>query len=194
MPACARRLGGAPALLGRASEVGSFVRHGAERGYIEIELEEPNQASGRLIIKREIKKSDNSSKWFLAGKQSNAKQVKQRLKVLKVQVDNLCQFLPQDRVGDFTQMDAEKLLKETMLAILGTTHVDMLEELVALQKQQSMGVDESKQQQESLERLKDEVKQSMRDVKRIQARTPTHKLPHSDNPILKNHTEIYDRK
>lgn len=34
-----------------------------------------------------------------------------------IQVDNLCQFLPQDRVQDFTKMNAQELLHNTQISV-----------------------------------------------------------------------------
>jgi hypothetical protein len=36
---------------------------------------------------------------------------------MMLQVDNLCQFLPQDRVSDFSSMDMYALLENTLKAI-----------------------------------------------------------------------------
>jgi hypothetical protein len=38
---------------------------------------------------------------------------------LHIQVDNLCQFLPQDKVPEFAKMDAQTLLQATQLAVRG---------------------------------------------------------------------------
>jgi hypothetical protein len=45
-------------------------------------------------------------------------------------VDNMCQFLPQERIGEFSRMDKVKLLAESIKAIgsgdLYDTHVDIV--------------------------------------------------------------------
>jgi len=38
---------------------------------------------------------------------------------LGVQVDNLCTFLPQEKVGQFTQLNPQQLLLETEKALCG---------------------------------------------------------------------------
>jgi structural maintenance of chromosomes protein 5 len=45
-------------------------------------------------------------------------------------VDNMCQFLPQERIGEFSRMDKVKLLAESIKAIgsgdLYETHVEIV--------------------------------------------------------------------
>ena len=38
-----------------------------------------------------------------------------------IQVDNLCTFLPQEKVGQFTQLNPQQLLVETERALHGAT-------------------------------------------------------------------------
>jgi len=40
-------------------------------------------------------------------------QVEDLVNKLNIQVDNLCQFLPQDRVADFSKMNPQLLLENT---------------------------------------------------------------------------------
>jgi chromosome segregation ATPase len=40
-------------------------------------------------------------------------QVEDLVTKLNIQVDNLCQFLPQDRVADFSKMNPQQLLENT---------------------------------------------------------------------------------
>jgi chromosome segregation ATPase len=40
-------------------------------------------------------------------------QIEDLLRKLNIQVDNLCQFLPQDRVADFPKMSPQQLLENT---------------------------------------------------------------------------------
>jgi hypothetical protein len=40
-------------------------------------------------------------------------QVEDLVTKLNIQVDNLCQFLPQDRVADFSKMNSHQLLENT---------------------------------------------------------------------------------
>ena len=44
-------------------------------------------------------------------------QVEQTVARLGIQVDNLCQFLPQDKVSDFARMTQQELLENTEKAV-----------------------------------------------------------------------------
>lgn len=46
-----------------------------------------------------------------------ALQVEELVASLNIQVSNLCQFLPQDRVADFVKMSNTELLTNTMQAV-----------------------------------------------------------------------------
>ena len=90
-------------MTGRGKEVGEYVKQGKEQGCIEVEIFR-NHKKGNLIVRREITKN-NESKFYLQGQRANYKEVESTLKKLNIQIDNLCQFLPQDRVVEFAKMN-----------------------------------------------------------------------------------------
>lgn len=90
-------LGGQPKLLGRADKINAFVKRGCERGEIELDLY--RKKGGLLKILRCINSTDNSSKWFINGRPSKQEVVKTEIEKLNIQLTNLCQFLPQDKVS-----------------------------------------------------------------------------------------------
>lgn len=108
-------LGWPPSLLGRASELKAFVKNGCEEGFIEIELKGP-LGKPNLVIRRHLNAADNKSIWKLNGAETTQKEVQMRVQALNVQVDNLCTFLPQDKVSSFAQMTPQQLLRETQKA------------------------------------------------------------------------------
>ena len=65
-----------------------------------------------LTIKREITR-ENKSAYYINGAVSTQREVNRRVTGLGIQVDNLCQFLPQDRVSDFAKMTPAEVLQET---------------------------------------------------------------------------------
>ena len=91
---CALAIGlaGSTKLLGRSSELKEFVKRGEESGYSEITLRgvDPDRPT---VVKREIKRKDGSSRWWLNGVPMNQERVKREMTQLGVQLDNLCQFL-----------------------------------------------------------------------------------------------------
>ncbi|KAI9329102.1 P-loop containing nucleoside triphosphate hydrolase protein [Obelidium mucronatum] len=104
--AIALGLGGKPDILGRAKELKEFVKKNQNEATIEIELKTKD---GSVIVERSFKQNSNTSTWKL----DCEKQVKECIQKLNIQVDNLCQFLPQDKVSEFANLKPESLLVET---------------------------------------------------------------------------------
>jgi structural maintenance of chromosomes protein 5 len=98
--------------LGRATELNSFVKHGYDQGYVEIELKGPI-GKPNLVIRRNINSKNKTSTWLLNGKSANKGTVDKAVEKCDVQVSNLCSFLPQDRVNEFAKLKPEELLVET---------------------------------------------------------------------------------
>ncbi|XP_069430200.1 structural maintenance of chromosomes protein 5 isoform X4 [Ovis canadensis] len=107
-------LAGKPAFMGRADKVGFFVKRGCSKGMVEIEL---FRTSGNLVITREIDVAKNQSLWFINKKSANQKIVEEQVAALNIQVGNLCQFLPQDKVGEFAKLSKIELLEATEKSI-----------------------------------------------------------------------------
>ncbi|XP_033093011.1 structural maintenance of chromosomes protein 5 isoform X3 [Trachypithecus francoisi] len=107
-------LAGKPAFMGRADKVGFFVKRGCSRGMVEIEL---FRASGNLVITREIDVAKNQSFWFINKKSTTQRVVEEQVAALNIQVGNLCQFLPQDKVGEFAKLSKIELLEATEKSI-----------------------------------------------------------------------------
>lgn len=107
-------LGGKLSLLGRAQSVADFIKYGCSKGKIELELF--NEDGDNYIIHREIHK-DNKSVWTINGRPATHRSVDDLVAQKNIQVGNLCQFLPQEKVADFAKMTAEELLDNTEKAI-----------------------------------------------------------------------------
>lgn len=112
--------------------------HEKDTATIEIEIEPPS-VKGKLdlekcmgfkpphVFKRVIDRSMGAesgrgigaSKYYINGRPTNIKTVKDLVQdVYQIQVDNLCTFLPQDKVGSFSGFNAQALLIETEKALL----------------------------------------------------------------------------
>ena len=57
-------------------------------------------------------------------------------KKFNIQVDNLCQFLPQDRVVSFAKLSAQELLVETEKAVGGQVLLDAHQALILRKREQ----------------------------------------------------------
>ncbi|XP_054033741.1 structural maintenance of chromosomes protein 5 [Dryobates pubescens] len=107
-------LAGKPSFIGRADKVGLFVKQGCLKGVVEIEL---SKVPNNIVITREIQVTNNTSSWFINRKPVTLKTVEEQIASLNIQVDNLCQFLPQDRVGEFAKLSKIELLEATEKSI-----------------------------------------------------------------------------
>ena len=132
--------GGAPANLGRGKELRQFVKSGCDSGYVQVELYDPR--GGQLpntrgpVIRRVLFAKDNTSNWLVNGIVRTESDVRDIFTKFNVQVDNLCQFMPQDRVLDFTTMNDVDKLKEVQRAVLPKHVSDLHEEIIKKQAEQ----------------------------------------------------------
>jgi chromosome segregation ATPase len=163
-------LGYSPKHLGRAGSVKEFVKHGKDTATIEIELQKRPKDPKNFVIKVQIRREQNNQKWWLNGKESNHKTVQMLMRKFKIQVDNLCQFLPQDRVVEFAACTPVDLLRETLRAAAP-------EEMLAWQKQlQDLDKDKKELEQsthadeETLRNLENRQQGLQTDVDRLQER------------------------
>ncbi|EAT84890.1 chromosome structural maintenance protein 5 [Parastagonospora nodorum] len=102
--------------LGRAKELGHFVKNGSDEAMIEIELAAGPGMKSNPVVRRMIRKSDGKSIFWINGKNAGKNTVLSLCKQFSIQIDNLCQFLPQDRVVEFARMSDVDRLRETQRA------------------------------------------------------------------------------
>lgn len=164
-------LGYDPKFLGRAKDVSEFVKHGADEAFIEIELERQVGTKGsHPVIRCNIKRDGNKAMYSINKRPFSAKQVKHEMGRYGVQIDNLCQFLPQDRVVEFAGMTPIELLKSTQRAVASQEMIDWHEQLKVLRKSQRELQVMKKAQDDELASLEAQHKRQEADVQRIQER------------------------
>lgn len=147
-------------MLGRASEVETFIANGEDDGEIEIEL--VNTLGGpNPVIRREIRRNQKpKSLFYWNDSQSSGKAVREKcLAEYNITVDNLCTFLPQDRVGSFSGFDSKQLLIETEKSLsadqkLYTTHQKLIQE----QEKMRGGGNQKGNLEDKLQQLQQEAK------------------------------------
>ncbi len=106
------------------------------------------------------------------GEKQTEMAVKSKLHNLRIHVDNLCTFLPQDRVASFAQLDPEGLLLETEKTLLHGD-IDMLEthnELCAIQEKSEERLDREQCIATELEVLRTKESTMKRGVERLRQR------------------------
>jgi len=109
---------------------GKAMRDGVPitKGFVETELWEGNGPGKNLVVKVEFTIEDKQT-WTLDGAPSTKKAVREAMKSLNIHVDNPLQFLPQDKVGQFSNLSPVELLKYTEMAIgpeLHAKHNDLI--------------------------------------------------------------------
>lgn len=109
-------LGYPPAVLGRAQTIGEFVKHGKETAIIEVELQKRPQDRANYVVRLKIGREQNSRTFWLNSKPATMKVIQKLMRTLRIQIDNLCQFLPQDKVAGFAAYNSVDLLDKTLQA------------------------------------------------------------------------------
>ncbi|CAN6485956.1 unnamed protein product [Victoria cruziana] len=167
---CAIALGlaGEPQLLGRASSIGAYVKRGEETGYIKVSLR-GSTAEEIICITRKID-IHNKSEWQINGKAAPKRDVIDVIQRFNIQVGNLTQFLPQDRVSEFAKLSPIQLLEETEKAVgdpeLPVKHHTLVDKSRELKKLELT----VKQNSETLNQLKALNAEQEKDVKRVRHR------------------------
>ncbi|OWF46168.1 Structural maintenance of chromosomes protein 5 [Mizuhopecten yessoensis] len=160
-------LGGKIGLLGRAQQAAEFIKYGKQKGIIELELF--NTDGDNYVIVREIHRN-NQSQWNVNGRGATLKAVEELVMSKNIQVGNLCQFLPQEKVADFAKMTQEELLENTEKAV---GPPDMYENHMKLKEARN----ESRSLKQGFENLEERLAQNInknsrleQDVKNFQER------------------------
>jgi chromosome segregation ATPase len=84
-----------------------------EKGWVELELKGMREGDENIVIRRDLERASNRSSYRMDGAPATQALVHEKVQELGIHVNNLCTFLPQEKVGKFTEMDPEKLLMET---------------------------------------------------------------------------------
>ncbi|KAH7926802.1 P-loop containing nucleoside triphosphate hydrolase protein [Leucogyrophana mollusca] len=169
--ACAICLGlnWSPSVLGRATELNSFVKNNKDSGYIEIELKGP-KGEPNLVIRRNLNAKSNGSTFLLNGHSATGREITNRMAKLNVQVGNLCSFLPQDKVSEFAQMTPQQLLRETQRAAGDTNLTSWHDTLISSGKELKKLQELLNAERDQLRTMEERNAQLERDVQRYQER------------------------
>ncbi|KAM8707516.1 hypothetical protein ACLKA7_005060 [Drosophila subpalustris] len=145
-------LGGDPQLLDRSSSISDYIKSNKNSATITITIygreNDCKEAFKRII------NNNGDSRFFVNSKDMSKTKFLKIIASYNIQVSNLCQFLPQDRVQDFSKMNPQELLVNTMSSVcdqeliqnfndlkemrvkLLSAHADRAKEKDSLQKEQ----------------------------------------------------------
>jgi chromosome segregation ATPase len=144
-------LGYSSSVLGRASAFGEFVKHGKDEAEIEVELQKKPEDAENYVVGLCIKREDNSRKFTLNGQRVPHKEVQKLMRSLRIQIDNLCQFLPQDKVAEFAGLSPVELLEKTL-------HAAAPEEMIDWQLQLKEDYKLQRDLQKNAEKIREELR------------------------------------
>ncbi|KAL2314493.1 hypothetical protein POMI540_1912 [Schizosaccharomyces pombe] len=145
-------LGWPPKLLGRAKEAREFIKYGKNTATIEIEMKYRDDET--VTITRQISQ-DKSSSFSINREACATSSITSLMDTFNVQLNNLCHFLPQDRVAEFAQLDPYSRLMETERAIDHEGLLPAHEKLIDLRKREREILQNKNQGQSTLNSLKD---------------------------------------
>lgn len=184
---CALALGlGYPTnVLGRATKYSEYVTHGRDSATIEIELQKRPQDQSNHVVRLQITRESNNRRFWLNKREVTVKKIQSIVSKLRIACDNLCQFLPQEKVAEFAGLTPVQLLHETLRAAAPEEMINWQVDLKGLFKDYK-GVKsrrdtdkvqlldyENRQQglQADVDRLKEReaIKQNVQDIKKARA-------------------------
>lgn len=186
-------LAGKPEFIGRSKQVEDFIKNGCDSSTIEIYLKDDPRIDleflgsghykirsgsgydGLLKVTRVLEKRVKVGKTTEKRKKQeytvndlpvSETNIRNLIAKFSIQLDNLCQFLSQERVEEFAKLKPEKLLEETIRSI-DSSLLDLLEELKQLQVSEIDLTKEIQSNTENLKKLKNEEQTYQREVKLI---------------------------
>ncbi|RAL11041.1 DNA repair ATPase SMC5 [Aspergillus homomorphus CBS 101889] len=163
-------LGWGPQHLGRAKDTGEYVKHGCREAIIEIELAGGPRYRRNPVVSRTIKRDGNKSSFMINGKQASRQQVLRLAQSFAIQIDNLCQFLPQDKVSEFAALTPIELLNSTQRAAAGDEMVEWHANLKSLRAEQKKLQADNQGDRDLLTNLEERQEMQRADVERMRQR------------------------
>lgn len=100
---------GMPKTIGKTKDISEYIRFGCKEAEIIVEVFFNNR-----IYKMSRKITQSQNQYFIDSKMVLQKEYYRFLDEMKIDVNNLCTFLPQERVGEFSRMNPKELLEEML--------------------------------------------------------------------------------
>lgn len=158
-------LGGKIDLIRRKS-TDSMIKSGESQSRIEIVLS-AGEDKPPVTIERVLTLKLTKLKWKIDGSASDAATVSKIVKRLNIQLDNLCHFLPQERVAEFATLSPEKLLLEMERTIGDNTLLEKHQLLIDLDQSLVEVSAKVESAQESIDALRDDVEKYSREAEKF---------------------------
>lgn len=157
-------------ILGRAKDLHEFVRHGCDQASIELEIK-GHPGKTNAVVRLVILKEGGKKSFFLNGRSARNKDIHQLRQSFGIQVDNLCHFLPQDRVVEFSKLSPKERLRETLRGAASAEMSAQFEQLKEWAAEQKSKIQEESERSATLKNLETRQNAQRGDVERMQMRT-----------------------
>jgi structural maintenance of chromosomes protein 5 len=130
--------------VGRSDDTSEYVKRNSadDISFCEVDLLRHDSI---VTVRRYLSKDNSSSKWAVNGKPITQAQVKQLMASLNIDLNNLCSFMPQDRVGAFTQQSAKGILEKTLESIKSSGERNLHQEQMELAEEQRTSQDRGRE-------------------------------------------------
>uniref|UniRef100_A0A1I8EYI9 Structural maintenance of chromosomes protein 5 n=1 Tax=Wuchereria bancrofti TaxID=6293 RepID=A0A1I8EYI9_WUCBA len=127
-------VGGTPRLLGRSELLADYIKHGSEKGSVEVFIRDSKLGKDRAlsIVLHRV----GGSNYFVDGEKVTQTKLRDIAESYNIQIDNPCTFLAQDKVKSFAEQKSFGLLANTEKAV-GKKLVDLHENIHNVRLNQS---------------------------------------------------------
>ncbi|KNC24700.1 hypothetical protein FF38_10971 [Lucilia cuprina] len=164
-------LGGEPILLARSNSIGDYVKNGCESATVSVEVfDNDDSVDTKTTTFRRSFDINNKSQFFINGQAMSKKNFLDIVSRYNIQINNLCQFLPQDKVQDFAKIEPSEILQKTIDSVCQTEDIENFKKLKELRNQQKNGISEHKNLVQKLEETKLRVEELKVQLERYNAR------------------------
>ncbi|XP_023031430.1 structural maintenance of chromosomes protein 5 [Drosophila willistoni] len=149
--------GGEPQLLNRSSSISDYIQSNKTQATIIIEIY--GRGENEIDTFRRTINQTGPSKYAINDKDVSKKAFLAFVSTYNIQVSNLCQFLPQDRVQDFSKMNPQELLVNTMSSVCDTQLLTAFEQLKEMRSQQLNAHANCDQEKDNLQKKEKRLEQ-----------------------------------
>lgn len=100
--------GGGTKVLNKSKDLMDFIKFDTDNSYIEVKIKHRSKV---LTVRRVLVPLKNSSLWLLNGSSTAYTKIQQIYAELRININNICNYLPQEKVAEFTRFSPEELFR-----------------------------------------------------------------------------------
>uniref|UniRef100_A0A1I8MVV4 Structural maintenance of chromosomes protein 5 n=1 Tax=Musca domestica TaxID=7370 RepID=A0A1I8MVV4_MUSDO len=160
-------LGGDPKILARSSSIGDYVKNGCESARVAVEVYGQGEDTTNFQRSFDL---NGKSQFSINNQTVTQRKFLESVDNFKIQVGNLCQFLPQDRVQDFAKMNPQEILLNTINSVCSPDVINNFQKLKDLRHSQENKKSEYKDLKQKLDSTLARVEELKDQLQRYNAR------------------------